>query len=131
MIIGEQLRKARTDAGMSQEQLAETMAVSRQTVSNWENSRSYPDIERVMRMAELYHLSLDEMLRGDQQMVQSWMEATNVVKTSRILALLLLLNIVLTLGIVVFGHIVWLAAILLLVLVGSIGGAFFLMLKLI
>lgn len=131
MIIGEQLRKARTDAGMSQEQLAETMAVSRQTVSNWENSRSYPDIERVMRMAELYHLSLDEMLRGDQQMVQSWMDATNVVKTSRILALLLLLNIVLTLGIVVFGHIVWLAAILLLVLVGSIGGAFFLMLKLI
>lgn len=131
MIIGEQLRKARTDAGMSQEQLAEIMAVSRQTVSNWENSRSYPDIERVMRMAELYHLSLDTMLRGDTQMVQSWMDAADVVKTGKILATLLLLNILLTAAIIIFSHVLWLSAVLMLLLVGCIATAFYLLIKLI
>ncbi|WP_203624676.1 helix-turn-helix transcriptional regulator [Lacticaseibacillus sp. 866-1] len=60
MIIGEQLRNARTKSGMSLESLAEVMGVSRQTISNWETSRSYPDIERVMRLADLYHLSLGQ-----------------------------------------------------------------------
>ncbi|WP_179395234.1 helix-turn-helix transcriptional regulator [Lacticaseibacillus absianus] len=131
MIIGEQLRQARTAAGMSQEQLAEVVSVSRQTVSNWENSRSYPDIERVMRLAELYHLSLDELLRGDRQMVKSWLDATDVVKTSKWLALMLGLNLCLTLGLICSSHVVWLTALLLLLLVGCIGTAFFLMVKLI
>jgi transcriptional regulator with XRE-family HTH domain len=131
MIIGEQLRKARTDAGMSQEQLAEIMAVSRQTVSNWENSRSYPDIERVMRMADLYHLSLDTMLRGDEQMIQSWLNAADLAKTGKWLSGLLLLNIVLTVGIMLFSHSLWLSAILLLLLVGSISAVFYLLIKLI
>ncbi|WP_225048184.1 helix-turn-helix domain-containing protein [Lacticaseibacillus kribbianus] len=131
MIIGEQLRKARTDAGMSQEQLAEYMAVSRQTVSNWENSRSYPDIERVMRMAEFYHLSLDELLRGDRRMVKSWMDATNVAKTGRQLAATLSLNLLLTIGVVVASPVWWVAAALLLALVGCIGTAFVLMIRLI
>ncbi|WP_125703050.1 helix-turn-helix domain-containing protein [Lacticaseibacillus daqingensis] len=131
MIIGEQLRKARLAAGMSQEELAEFMAVSRQTVSNWENARSYPDIERVMRLAERYHLSLDELLRGDQQMVKSWLDAANVARTGKLLAAMLGLNLLLTLAIVVTSQIVWLAAGLLLLLVGCIGMAFFLMIKLI
>jgi transcriptional regulator with XRE-family HTH domain len=131
MIIGEQLRKARTDAGMSQKQLAEIMAVSRQTVSNWENSRSYPDIERVMRMADLYHLSLDKMLRGDEQMIQSWLNAANLAKTGKRLSGLLLLNIALTVAIMLFSHSLWLSAILLLLLVGSISAVFYLLIKLI
>ncbi|WP_261806522.1 helix-turn-helix domain-containing protein [Lapidilactobacillus luobeiensis] len=131
MIIGEQLRQARMTAGMSQEQLAEMMAVSRQTISNWENSRSYPDVERVMRLAELYHLSLDELLRGDQQMVRSWVSATNTAKTGKLLALLLLLNLIWTGGIIIFSQIVWLTVVLLLLLVGCIAGAFYLVIKLI
>ncbi|MCI1283200.1 MAG: helix-turn-helix domain-containing protein [Lacticaseibacillus songhuajiangensis] len=131
MIIGEQLRKSRTDAGMSQEQLAEIMAVSRQTVSNWENSRSYPDIERVMRMADLYHLSLDKMLRGDEQMIQSWLNAADLAKTGKRLSGLLLLNIALTVAIMLFSHSLWLSAILLLLLVGSISAVFYLLIKLI
>lgn len=131
MVIGEQLRQARMTANMSQEQLAEIMSVSRQTISNWENSRSYPDIERVMRLAELYHLSLDELLRGDQQMVRAWVSATNAVRTGKILALLLLLNLIWTIGIVLFSQIVWLTVVLLLLLVGCIAGAFYLVIKLI
>lgn len=131
MIIGEQLRNARTNSGMSQESLAEFMGVSRQTISNWETSRSYPDIERVMRLADLYHLSLDEMLRGDQRMVKSWVDATNVARTGKWLGFLLLMNIVLTVGVMIFSHLVWLTALLLLLMVGSIATAFFLIIKLI
>ncbi|WP_461214486.1 helix-turn-helix transcriptional regulator [Lacticaseibacillus sp. GG6-2] len=131
MIIGEQLKSARIKSGRSQESLAEFLGVSRQTISNWETSRSYPDIERVMRLADLYHLSLDEMLRGDQQMVKSWADATNVVKIGRWLATLLLVNIVLTVGMLIFSQVVWLTAIFLLLIVGSIATAFFLMIKLI
>ncbi|KRN22719.1 helix-turn-helix domain-containing protein [Lacticaseibacillus camelliae] len=131
MIIGEQLRNARTKSGMSQESLAEFMGVSRQTISNWETSRSYPDVERVMRLADLYHLSLDEMLRGDQRMVKSWVDATNVARTGKWLVFLLLMNIVLTVGVMIFSHVVWLTALLLLLMVGSIATAFFLIIKLI
>lgn len=131
MIIGEQLRTARVQSGMSQEQLAEVLAVSRQTISNWENSRSYSDIERVMRMSELYHLSLDEMLRGDERMVKSWMDAADTVKTGKKLGLVLALNILLTIGIVAFEHSLWLTGALLAVLVGCVATAFYLTIKLI
>ena len=57
MIIGEQLRRARQKHQLSQEQIAEMLGVSRQTISNWETSKSYPDVERVMRLAEIYHPS--------------------------------------------------------------------------
>lgn len=55
MLIGEQLKKIREEHLLSQENLAEILDVSRQTISNWENTKSYPDIERVMRMSEIYH----------------------------------------------------------------------------
>ena len=50
--------------------MAEKVRVSRQTVSNWENDRSYPDIAGVLALAELYRLSLDELLREDKRMLR-------------------------------------------------------------
>lgn len=44
MEIGNRLKNARTDNGLTQEQVAEELGVSRQSISNWENNRSYPDI---------------------------------------------------------------------------------------
>ncbi|WP_243681249.1 helix-turn-helix domain-containing protein [Lacticaseibacillus manihotivorans] len=102
MIIGEQLRNAGHQHQLSQEQIAEILGVSRQTISNWETSKSYPDIERVMRLAEIYHLSLDELLRGDQQMVKTWMAETNVVRAGKWLGLLLALNVALAVALTFF-----------------------------
>ena len=59
MELGEKLKEARSKAGMKQEELAQQIGVSRQTVSNWENNRSYPDIASVMKLSDLYGLSLD------------------------------------------------------------------------
>jgi transcriptional regulator with XRE-family HTH domain len=131
MIIGEQLRDARQQHQLSQEQIAEMLGVSRQTISNWETSRSYPDIERVMRLAEIYHLSLDELLRGDQQMVKTWMAETNVVRAGKWLGLLLALNIVLAIALMFFVHVPWLMMILFGAMVVCVCGAFYLLLRLI
>ena len=67
MEIGEKLREARVAAGQTQEKVAETIGVSRQTISNWENNRSYPDIISVLSLSDLYHVSLDTLLKEDQR----------------------------------------------------------------
>lgn len=68
MDIGTKLKNARIDASMTQEQVAEALGVSRQTVSNWENERTYPDIVSVVRLSDLYAISLDRLLKGEEAM---------------------------------------------------------------
>ncbi len=70
MNIAEKIKEARTALGITQEKAAEELLVSRQTVSSWENGRSLPDIVSVIKMSELYHLSLDELLKGDKEMIK-------------------------------------------------------------
>ena len=86
MTIGEKLKAARNGAGLTQEQVAEKVRVSRQTVSSWENDRSYPDIAGVLALAELYRLSLDELLREDKRMLRHLEESTNIVKSKKALS---------------------------------------------
>lgn len=69
MNIGEKIRNAREENQLTQTQAAESLMVSRQTISNWENGKSLPDILSVIRMSELYHISLDELLKGDKAMM--------------------------------------------------------------
>lgn len=66
MELGQKLKEARSRACLSQMEVAGKVGVSRQTVSNWENSRSYPDIGSLLKLSDLYGLSLDEMLKADQ-----------------------------------------------------------------
>ena len=86
MTIGEKLKAARNGSGLTQEQVAEKVRVSRQTVSSWENDRSYPDIAGVLALAELYRLSLDELLREDKRMLRHLEESTNIVKSKKALS---------------------------------------------
>ena len=66
MELSKQLKSARTDASLSQEELAKKIGVSRQTISNWENCRSYPDIGSLIKLSDLYGISLDAMLKEDR-----------------------------------------------------------------
>lgn len=68
MEIGQKLKNKRMDARLSQETLAERIGVSRQTISNWENNRSYPDIGSILKLSDLYDVSLDELLKEDENM---------------------------------------------------------------
>lgn len=68
MEIEKKLKEARANAGLTQEQVAEKIMVSRQTISNWENGKSLPDIISIMNLSDLYQISLDELLKGDTKM---------------------------------------------------------------
>lgn len=94
MEIGKMLKKARIQSGMTQEHVAETIQVSRQTISNWENEKSYPDIINVIQLSDLYAISLDELLKGDEGMIEHLEESTNVVKSNRKLMEAVLINLV-------------------------------------
>lgn len=95
MEIGKKLKNARIEAGLTQEKAAEKIDVSRQTISNWENEKSYPDIISVIALSDLYSVSLDELLKGDQKMAEHLEESTNVVKSNKKLTGTILLNIIL------------------------------------
>ena len=95
MEIGKKLKNARIEAGLTQEKAAEKINVSRQTISNWENEKSHPDIISVIALSDLYSVSLDELLKGDQKMAEHLEESTNVVKSNKKLTGAILLNIIL------------------------------------
>ena len=83
--IGSKIKNARLEKKLTQEQVAELLGVSRQTISNWENAKSYPDIISVIKMSECYDVSLDYLLKGEQKMDSYYdylEESTNVVKSN-------------------------------------------------
>ena len=93
MDIGGKIKKSRTDAKITQEQAAQALGISRQTISNWENERSYPDIVSVLKMSDLYSVSLDYLLKGEGPMkdyLDYIKESTNTVKSKTRLSKLLL-----------------------------------------
>lgn len=91
----EETKKCTDRSRASQEMAAEKIDVSRQTISNWENEKSYPDIISVIALSDLYSVSLDELLKGDQKMAEHLEESTNVVKSNKKLTGAILLNIIL------------------------------------
>lgn len=94
MEIGKKLKEARLAAGLTQEQAAERLFVSRQTISNWENEKTYPDIISVVRLSDLYSISLDELLKGDAKMLEHLEKSTDTVKSNQKLLLAVIANIV-------------------------------------
>lgn len=92
MEIGEKLKKARLDQGLTQENLAEKLKVSRQTISNWENNRSFPDIISILRLSDIYSISLDELLKGDVKVMKHLEESTNLVKSRQKLSKTILIT---------------------------------------
>lgn len=66
MELGEHLRKLREQKNMSREELAQEMNVSRQAVYKWENNKGYPDIENLIKLSNLYNITLDELIKGDR-----------------------------------------------------------------
>lgn len=82
MGLGSSLYHARKKSGLSQENVAEKLGVSRQTISKWETDDTLPDIRQSKRLAVLYHMTLDELIEYDfdeqqaQQMIDSVSEET-------------------------------------------------------
>jgi transcriptional regulator with XRE-family HTH domain len=65
MNISKQLKSYRKEFNLSQEELAEIIHVSRPTISNWENSKGYPDLQSLLLLSDYFKISLDELVKGD------------------------------------------------------------------
>ncbi|MBQ8010617.1 MAG: helix-turn-helix transcriptional regulator [Oscillospiraceae bacterium] len=78
MEIGKTIKQHRTEFGWSQEVLAEKAYVSRQTVSNWETEKSYPDVHSLLILSDLFGVSLDELIKGDVAVMKEQVKSKDV-----------------------------------------------------
>ncbi len=69
--LGSRIKKYRNELNLSQEALAEKVYVTRQTISNWENDKNYPDISSLLRLGEIFNVSVDVLLKGDVEVIQN------------------------------------------------------------
>lgn len=68
MTFGEKIKTEREKRGWSQDQFAERILVSRQSVSKWETNKNYPSIEILMDISDLFKITIDELLRSDENL---------------------------------------------------------------
>lgn len=83
MELGTQIKKHRQALDWSQETLAEKTFVSRQTISNWENDKSYPDIQSLLLLSTLFDVSLDQLVKGDVEIMKEQISKEDVKSFNR------------------------------------------------
>ncbi|HCW74062.1 MAG TPA: transcriptional regulator [Clostridiaceae bacterium] len=93
MNISSQIRNHRKRIGLSQEELAEKIYVSRQTISNWETGRSYPDVHNLLLLSALYEISIDELIKGDVEIMKEKISSRELQNLSRMMILFFALMI--------------------------------------
>lgn len=97
MEVGEQIKKYRGELKLSQEAFAEKVYVSRQTISNWETGKNYPDINSLLRMSEIFGVSVDVLLKGDVEEMKKIINEADIDdfrKLSRIFTILMVLMLI-------------------------------------
>ena len=83
MEFANQLKKYRTEKNLSQEQLAEEIFVTRQTISNWETEKSYPDVHSLMLLSSLFQVSLDQLLKGDIEIMKNEIKKEDIAQFNK------------------------------------------------
>jgi len=109
-----QIKKYRTEAGMSQDEFADKIYVSRQTVSNWETGKNYPDINSLILMSETFGVSVDTLLKGDAEVIKDMIkkeDQKDFGKLSNVFAVLTLFMILTPLPLIKYlgkvGAVIW------------------------
>lgn len=80
MELGNKIKYYRGEKELSQEELAERVYVSRQTISNWENNKSYPDINSIVLLSEIFEISIDNLIKGDVEQMKKEINSEEVKK---------------------------------------------------
>lgn len=80
MELGKQIKMHRLETKLSQEDLADRVYVSRQTISNWENDKSYPDVHSLILLSEIFQISLDKLIKGDIDAMKEVIEKQEIEK---------------------------------------------------
>ncbi|WP_283171657.1 helix-turn-helix transcriptional regulator [Curtanaerobium respiraculi] len=84
MELGNLIKQHRGDRSMSQDGLARAIFVLRQTVSNWETGKTYPDVQSLLLMSDLFDVSIDQLVKGDMAMIDA--EIEKAAKRMKVLA---------------------------------------------
>ncbi len=128
MQLGQQIKKYRNELSLSQDALAEKVYVSRQTISNWENDKSYPDVNSLVLLSEVFNTSIDNLIKGDVEVMKEQVRSEDkkeFEKLSRVFGVMLIAAIITPVplahflsyfGIVIWG-ILWAAAMYVAILV--------------
>ncbi len=105
MELNTQIKKYRTDMNLSQEELAEKVYVTRQTISNWENNKNYPDIHSLLLLSSLFNVSLDQLIKGDIDIMKEEIKKSEIEKLNHygnIFTVLLLVTMVSVVPLAIF-----------------------------
>ena len=99
MELSKTIKRLRTEKGWSQETLAEKAYVSRQTISNWETEKNYPDVHSLLILSDLFGVSLDELIKGDVETMKNSIQNKDAVTYKRaqwcgVIGLILLMAVV-------------------------------------
>ena len=87
MTLGERIRGERKKRGLSQEELADILNVSRQAITKWETDRGIPDIANLIRISEEFEISLDELIKGDNSIYDNSMKRWHLLVVVYLLAI--------------------------------------------
>lgn len=101
MYISKRLKELRTLSGFSQEKLAELLDVSRQTISSWENERSYPDVHNLIMLCDIYSVSLDDLMKGDIETMKKEVANTTLNKSPQDAIQLIQSGLVMIIGLLI------------------------------
>lgn len=78
--LGSQIEKYHKELPLSQDALAEKLYVSRQTISNWENDKSYPDVNSLLLLSEVFQTSIDNLIKGDLERMKKEIDSQEFAK---------------------------------------------------
>lgn len=84
MELGSQIKKYRNELSLSQDALAEKVYVSRQTISNWENGKSYPDVNSLVLLSEVFQTSIDNLIKGDVEVMKKQVRSEDIREFKRL-----------------------------------------------
>ena len=109
MDISNQIKTRREAMGLSQEQLAEKLYVSRQTISNWERDKTYPDVQSLLMLSILFGTSIDTLVKGDMTVMEEAVERDRKRMGTRMmrLAVLMLLLLAAAFALILSPAFVW------------------------
>ena len=80
MELGNQIKEYRTALKLTQDELAEKVFVTRQTVSNWENGKNYPDVHSLVLLSNIFDVSLDQLVKGDVEIMRKEIRTDDINK---------------------------------------------------
>lgn len=114
MELGKNLKALRNHKNLSQDELADMVYVSRQTISNWENDKNYPDIHSLLLLANVFDITIDQLLKQDKQQIEEYVKSEDIhsfKQISIVFFFLLCASIIMPLPLVhflgLFGFIIW------------------------